>query len=56
MYAMIATSVALAIWTAGLSYVTSKAEKQRRLVGSQESPSREEAGSAGEAAKTEKSG
>ena len=55
MYAMIATSVALAIWTAGLSYVTSRAEKQRRLVGSQESASREEAGSAGEAGKTEKS-
>jgi ACS family pantothenate transporter-like MFS transporter len=56
MYAMIATSVALAIWTAGLSYVTSRAEKQRRLVASQENPSREEAGSAGEVGETEKSG
>ncbi|KAL2127152.1 hypothetical protein VTI74DRAFT_11249 [Chaetomium olivicolor] len=28
MYAMIATSVALAVWTAGLSYVSKRAEKQ----------------------------
>ncbi|KAK0621985.1 major facilitator superfamily domain-containing protein [Bombardia bombarda] len=29
MYAMIATSIALAIWTAGLSYMTVRAEKKR---------------------------
>ncbi|KAH6631227.1 major facilitator superfamily domain-containing protein [Chaetomium tenue] len=56
MYAMIATSVALAIWTAGLSYVTSRDEKQRRLVGGRERHFHGEAGSAGEAGKTEKSG
>lgn len=31
MYAMIATSVALAIWTAGLSYMTARAQKRREL-------------------------
>ncbi|KAL2163885.1 hypothetical protein VTH06DRAFT_3097 [Thermothelomyces fergusii] len=33
MYAMIATSVALVIWTAGLSFVIWRAEKKRRLLG-----------------------
>ncbi|KAK3290412.1 major facilitator superfamily domain-containing protein [Chaetomium fimeti] len=55
MYAMIATSVALAMWTAGLSYVTSRAEKQRRL-GRWESPSREEAGPVEKAGRAGESG
>ncbi len=28
MYAMIATSIALVVWTAGLSYVSARAEKR----------------------------
>ncbi|KAH6857151.1 major facilitator superfamily domain-containing protein [Chaetomium sp. MPI-CAGE-AT-0009] len=55
MYAMIATSVALAVWTAGLSYVTSRAEKERRL-GGRETPSHEEVGSAEKAGNTGESG
>ncbi|KAK3323157.1 major facilitator superfamily domain-containing protein [Cercophora scortea] len=32
MYAMIATSIALAVWTAGLSYMTARTEKRRKEV------------------------
>ncbi|KAK4156095.1 major facilitator superfamily domain-containing protein [Chaetomidium leptoderma] len=48
MYAMIATSIALAVWTAGLSYVTSRAERRRALVGGPgRSPSGGEKGDVG---------
>lgn len=30
MYAMIATSIGLGIWTAGLSYMTAEVEKRRK--------------------------
>ncbi|KAH6612820.1 major facilitator superfamily domain-containing protein [Chaetomium sp. MPI-SDFR-AT-0129] len=49
MYAMIATSVALAIWTAGLSYMTARAQKRREL---ESAGGSEEAATAGEQEKT----
>ncbi|KAL2128228.1 hypothetical protein VTI74DRAFT_9472 [Chaetomium olivicolor] len=46
MYAMIATSVALAVWTAGLTYVSARAERRRQ--GRPPESSAEDAGKTGE--------